>query len=59
MATMLERLEHPELPIRDVLVPVRLVVRQSCGAHLNEQAAENGSRSTGERSTGQQSSTGH
>ena len=34
MATMLQRLEHPELPIRDVLVPVRLVVRQSCGAHL-------------------------
>jgi hypothetical protein len=31
---MLERLEHPELPIRDVLVPVRLVVRRSCGAHL-------------------------
>jgi GntR family transcriptional regulator of arabinose operon len=35
MATMLERLEHPELPIRDVLVPVRLVVRRSCGAHLS------------------------
>lgn len=34
MATMLQRLEHPELPIRDVLVPVRLVVRRSCGAHL-------------------------
>lgn len=33
MATMLDRLEHPELPIRDVLVPVRLVVRRSCGAH--------------------------
>ena len=31
MATMLERLERPELPIRDVLVPVRLVVRRSCG----------------------------
>ena len=31
MATMLQRLEHPELPIRDVLVPVRLVVRRSCG----------------------------
>lgn len=34
MATMLQRLEHPELPIRDVLVPVRLVIRRSCGAHL-------------------------
>ena len=34
MATMLERLERPKLPIRDVLVPVRLVVRGSCGAHV-------------------------
>lgn len=33
MSTMLDRLEHPELPIRDVLVPVRLVVRRSCGVH--------------------------
>ncbi len=36
MSTMLERLEHPELPVRDVLVPTRLVVRRSCGAHLAE-----------------------
>jgi GntR family transcriptional regulator of arabinose operon len=34
MATMLQRLEHPELPVRDVTVPTRLVVRRSCGAHL-------------------------
>jgi DNA-binding LacI/PurR family transcriptional regulator len=34
MATMLERLEHPELPVRDVTVPTSLVVRRSCGAHL-------------------------
>jgi DNA-binding LacI/PurR family transcriptional regulator len=40
MATMLERLEHPELPIRDVLVPVRLVVRRSCGAHLERTGQE-------------------
>lgn len=33
MATMLQRLEHPELPIRDVLVPIKLVVRRSCGAY--------------------------
>ena len=33
MATMIDRLEHPELPIRDVLVPVKLVVRNSCGTH--------------------------
>lgn len=40
MATMLERLEHPELPIRDVLVPVRLVIRRSCGAHLIQNREE-------------------
>lgn len=34
MATMLERLEHPELPVRDVLVPIKLIVRRSCGAYL-------------------------
>ena len=34
MATMLDRLQHPELPVRDVLVPVKLVIRRSCGAHL-------------------------
>lgn len=38
MATMLERLEHPELPFRDVLVSTRLVVRRSCGAHLANSA---------------------
>ncbi len=41
MATMLERLEHPELPIRDILVPTRLVVRRSCGAHLGQEPADN------------------
>jgi len=35
MATMLQRLEQPKMPMRDVLVPVKLVVRRSCGAHLN------------------------
>ncbi|HEY6851894.1 MAG TPA: GntR family transcriptional regulator [Terracidiphilus sp.] len=34
MATMLERLEHPELPVRDITVPTSLVLRRSCGAHL-------------------------
>jgi GntR family transcriptional regulator of arabinose operon len=34
MAAMLERLEHPELPVRDITVPTSLVVRRSCGAHL-------------------------
>ncbi len=32
MATMLERIEHPELPIRDVNAPIWLVERRSCGA---------------------------
>ncbi len=32
MATMLQRLEHPDLPTRDILLPTRLVVRRSCGA---------------------------
>ena len=36
MATMLERLEHPDLPTREILLPTRLVVRRSCGAYLNE-----------------------
>ena len=40
MATMLQRLEQPKMPIRDVLVPVRLVVRMSCGAHGNAPAKE-------------------
>jgi DNA-binding LacI/PurR family transcriptional regulator len=35
MATMLERLEHPELPVRDITVPTKLVVRRSCGSHLS------------------------
>lgn len=35
MATMLERLKHPELPTRDIHIAARLVVRRSCGAHLN------------------------
>ena len=38
MATMLQRLENPELPVRDVLVPVRLVIRRSCGAHLADRS---------------------
>jgi GntR family transcriptional regulator of arabinose operon len=34
MSAMHERLQHPELPVRDVSVPTSLVVRRSCGAHL-------------------------
>jgi DNA-binding LacI/PurR family transcriptional regulator len=48
MATMLERLERPKLPIRDVLVPVRLVVRQSCGTHSKSRSEEDGEQGAGE-----------
>lgn len=34
MATMLQRLKNPELPVRDVTVLTTLVVRRSCGAQL-------------------------
>jgi DNA-binding LacI/PurR family transcriptional regulator len=32
MAAMLERIAHPDLPPRDILLHTRLVVRRSCGA---------------------------
>ena len=35
MATMLDRIENPDFPTRDVLLTCRLVVRDSCGAHAN------------------------
>ncbi len=34
LATMLQRLERPSLPTRDVLLQTHTVVRRSCGAHL-------------------------
>jgi len=37
---MLERIAHPAMPARDVLLDCKLVVRQSCGSHL-EQVPEN------------------
>jgi DNA-binding LacI/PurR family transcriptional regulator len=33
MATMLDRIENPDFPTRDVLLNCRLVIRNSCGAH--------------------------
>lgn len=33
MAAMIERLQRPEMPCRDILLECRLVVRESCGAH--------------------------
>ncbi len=38
-ATMLQRLQWPSLPVRDVLLQTHTVVRRSCGAHLNGQPA--------------------
>jgi DNA-binding LacI/PurR family transcriptional regulator len=32
VSTMLDRLAHPDLPARDILLNFHLVVRDSCGA---------------------------
>jgi len=32
VSTMLERLQNPKLPARDILLDCRLVIRESCGA---------------------------
>ncbi|MHB1700090.1 MAG: GntR family transcriptional regulator [Acidobacteriaceae bacterium] len=36
LSTMLDRLEHPELPARDILLQTKLMVRKSCGSHLGQ-----------------------
>jgi len=36
MATMLDRLEHPDLPTRDITLGCKLVVRKSCGSAAEE-----------------------
>jgi len=38
ISTMLERIAHPSMPAREVLLECKLVVRQSCGSHLREVA---------------------
>ena len=35
LATMLQRLEQPDLPTRDILLQTHTVVRKSCGAHFS------------------------
>ena len=35
LATMLQRLDNPNLPTRDVLLQTHTVVRRSCGTHLS------------------------
>ena len=34
MAVMIDRLQHPHLPARDVLLDCELIVRQSCGVNV-------------------------
>jgi GntR family transcriptional regulator of arabinose operon len=36
ITTMLERIAHPTMPAREVLLDCKLVVRQSCGSHLHQ-----------------------
>jgi GntR family transcriptional regulator, arabinose operon transcriptional repressor len=35
MATMLQRIENPNFPTRDVLLQTHTVIRKSCGTHLS------------------------
>ncbi len=39
MATMLERLEHPDLPVREILLSTRLVERNSCQPMIPRESA--------------------
>lgn len=39
MLTMLQRVENPTLPTRDVLLQTHTVIRKSCGAHLSPRHA--------------------
>jgi GntR family transcriptional regulator, arabinose operon transcriptional repressor len=36
MSAMLERIEHPNLPTRDILLQTSLVIRKSCGASMQK-----------------------
>jgi DNA-binding LacI/PurR family transcriptional regulator len=38
MATMLERLMHPEMPTRDILLQTTTIIRNSCGAEISNGA---------------------
>jgi GntR family transcriptional regulator of arabinose operon len=39
IATMLQRLADPSLPVRDILLQTATIVRESCGAKMQEQRA--------------------
>jgi DNA-binding LacI/PurR family transcriptional regulator len=36
ITAMLERIAHPTMPAREVMLECKLIVRQSCGSHLRE-----------------------
>ena len=42
--TMIQRIESPDMPARDVLVDFHLVVRESCGAQLTAEAQPTGAK---------------
>jgi GntR family transcriptional regulator of arabinose operon len=46
LAVMLDRIANAELPPRDVLLACQLVVRKSCGAHLNGHRGRRVSKAT-------------
>jgi DNA-binding LacI/PurR family transcriptional regulator len=37
MAAMLERVTNPDMPVRDILLDCKLVVRDSCGANMSSE----------------------
>jgi DNA-binding LacI/PurR family transcriptional regulator len=37
LVAMFERIRHPEMPARDILLDFKLIVRQSCGATLEQE----------------------
>jgi DNA-binding LacI/PurR family transcriptional regulator len=37
---MLDRIAHPHMPTRDVLLECKLVIRRSCGSHLRQEKTD-------------------
>ena len=40
VAAMLDRIAHPNMPTRDILLDCKLVIRRSCGSHLRQERDE-------------------
>jgi len=40
VAAMLDRIAHPNMPTRDILLDCKLVIRRSCGSHLRQEKNE-------------------